>query len=206
MCGGRPYDAVLFAVDGVLRLLAEDGVPAVERRYDLPAGALSAAIADGARLDQALSGLITDEEWRAGVAGALVPDCGAQRAIEAVADWSADMGRVDVEALEVLRAIRKAVPVALVANGTTRLELELVMLGLADEVDVVASSARVGVPAPEPDLYTIAAGLVRAAPGRCLYVDTDGERLRGAEAAGMTVHRYVGAEQLRAELAALLDG
>jgi putative hydrolase of the HAD superfamily len=199
----RPFDAVLCAVDGVLRMWDEGEIAEIERRYDLAEGVLAAAVGDERRLAAAQAGLISDEEWRADVAGALVPVCGTERAIDAASDWSASMGHVDEAALEVIRAARKVVPIGLVANATTRLELELVVLGLADEVDAIVSSARIGAVAPDEAFYRTAAGLVGAAPARCLYVDTDPERLTGAAAAGMTSHRYAGREQLAVALAGL---
>jgi len=200
MTSARRYDAVLCAVDGVVRVWDDERIAEIERRHGLPAGALRAAVTDPPRLAPALVGRISDEQWRTAVAGALVPLCGGERAIEAVSDWSASMGRVDEAALDVLRAARKAVPVALVANATTRLELELVVLGLADEVDAVVSSARLGTTAPDPEFYRTAAGLAGAAPQRCLYIDTDAARVAGAERIGMTAALYAGADHLAAVL------
>jgi putative hydrolase of the HAD superfamily len=47
--------------------------------------------------------------------------------------------------LPLLAAVRARVPVALVSNGSTRLEDDLDLLGVSRVVDVVVNSARVGV-------------------------------------------------------------
>jgi putative hydrolase of the HAD superfamily len=198
-------EAVLVDVEGVLRLWDAGEVAAIERRYGVPPGTVAAAAQVPERLGPALLGRIPDEQWRAHVATALVPVCGsAATAIDLVADWSARLGRVDEEAAALVAELRTQVPVGFVANATTRFELDLVVLGLADSADAVVSSARVGVTQPDAAIYELAAGLLRVPPERCLYVSVDPSHVAGAERVGMTGHLYDGLGSLRALLAGLL--
>ena len=82
------YDAVLCDIDGVLRHWP--GAGELERANGLPLGALAASAFAPARMDPAITGAITDEEWRAAVAGHLAETFGSvARADAAVAAWSA---------------------------------------------------------------------------------------------------------------------
>jgi putative hydrolase of the HAD superfamily len=197
--------AVLVDVEGVLRVWDAGEVAAIERRYGVPVGTVDAVALAPDRLGPALLGAVSDEQWRASVVAALVPVCGdAASAIDLVADWSARLGRVDEEAAGLVAEARTRVPVGFVVNGTTRLELDLVVLGLADAADAVVSSARVGVAEPAAAIYQLASGMLGVAPQRCLYVGADPSHVAGAERVGMTGHLYEGVGGLRKVLSGLL--
>jgi putative hydrolase of the HAD superfamily len=203
MSTDEPIQAFLFDLDGVLRVW-DDEVAAIEARAGLAPGRLEAVAYDLDRYGPALLGEISDEEWRAAVVSALVAECGSPDvAIDAVLDWSARMGRVDPEVAAVIAELRAAgTQVALVVNATTRLELDLVVLGLDEAVDTVVSSARTGIALPDAAMYEIAAGILAVPVPRCAYVGPRAELVAGAERIGMVGHRYVSAPGLRA----MVDG
>ncbi len=194
--------ALLLDLDGVLRRwdaqarLAAD----LECRHDLPAGTLAALAFDPQRLAPAVTGQLPDQVWRLGIARALVPMCG-EAAAAVVADWSESAGEVDTNVLALVRDVRRSgAPVVLVSNGTTRLELDLVRLGLHEEVDAVVSSARLGAAKPDGRIYAAAAAAAGATAGRCLFVDDSVAYVRGAAEFGLAAHRYRGAADLRGQL------
>jgi putative hydrolase of the HAD superfamily len=204
---GLRLKALLVDIEGVLRIWDPGEVAAIERRYGVPEGSVEAIATAPARLGPALTGRVTDEQWRAAVAAALVPVCGdLRRAIDLVADWGARLGRVDEQAAALVADVRRQVPVAFVVNATTRFELDLVVLGLDDAADAVVSSARTGVAQPAARSYELAAGMLGVPPQRCLYVGADPSHVAGAERVGMSGHLYDGVAGLRALLSgALLD-
>jgi putative hydrolase of the HAD superfamily len=200
-----PTQAVLVDVEGALRVWDAGEVTAIEQRYGVPAGSVDGVARAPDRLGPALLGRVPDEQWRASVVAGLLPVCGDKsKAIELVADWSARLGRVDEQAAALLAEVRRHLPVAFVVNATTRLELDLVVLGLADAADAVVSSARTGVAKPDAAIYELAAGMLGAAPERCLYVGADPSHVAGAERVGMTGHLYDGVGGLRTVLSGLL--
>ncbi|MCD0485998.1 HAD-IA family hydrolase [Streptacidiphilus sp. ASG 303] len=200
-----PYDAVLCDIDGVLRHWPATG--GLDAEYGLPPGALAAAAFAPVRLHPAITGEVTDGEWRAAVAADLAEICGsADRARAAVAAWSALVPLVDREAVALLTRARGVVSVALVSNATTRLEQDLARQGLDGLADTVVNTARIGVAKPDPRVYRIAAGRVGTLPHRCLFVDDTAANVTAARAAGMTAVHYRGPEDLRAALAPLLSG
>lgn len=184
--------AVLCDIDGVLRTWddAERWRPVLEvaLRPD--------------RLRPAVTGAITDEEWRAAVRAELPA---AQRALADAWAGPAGIGRVDPELVRLLREVRRKVPVVLVSNGTTRLEADLAGLGIADLADAVVNSARVKAAKPEPAIYRIAARRAGVAAGRCLFVDDSLENVQAARRAGMTGVHYQGTGPLREMLVPLMQ-
>ncbi|MET7301843.1 HAD-IA family hydrolase [Embleya sp. NPDC005575] len=200
----RPYDAVLCDIDGVLRHWpTADGLESI---HGLPAGALAAAAFAPARLHPAITGEITDEQWRSAVATDLAEICGSMdRAHAVVTAWSDLVPRVDHEAVSLLARARTVATVALVSNATTRLERDLARQGLADLADTVVNTSRIGVIKPDPRVYLMAAARAGAPVHRCLFVDDTAANVKAAREVGMTALHYRRIEDLRGALAPLLS-
>jgi putative hydrolase of the HAD superfamily len=190
------YGAVLCDLDGVIRHWPATGD--VERAHGLPPGSLAIAAFSPSRLNPAITGQITDAQWRAAVASDLGAVCGsAERARAAVNAWSALEPRTDPRVLAWLAQARQAVPVVLVTNATTRLEEDLARQGLSDVADLVVSSARLGVAKPDPRFYARAAAQAGVPAGRCLFIDDTAANAAAASAAGMTGVHYRQFDDLR---------
>jgi putative hydrolase of the HAD superfamily len=165
--------ALLVDLDGVLRQFPAHDV--IERQAKLPPGAILEAAFAQTRLTAALTGIITDEEWRAEVARELQlrhPACAAAAAVQG---WSSEAGHVDAGVLASLRRARQRARIVLVTNATTRLSADLDRLGLRGELDVIVSSAAVGVAKPAARFFQLALELARVPPSGAFFVD-DGER------------------------------
>jgi putative hydrolase of the HAD superfamily len=199
-----PYDAVLCDIDGVLRHWPPAGD--VEMAHALPAGAVAAAAFAPHRLAAAITGRITDEEWRAVIAVDLAEVCGsAERAYAAITAWSALVPRIDRDVAALLARVRDTVPLALVSNATTRLEADLERHGLASIADTVVNTARIGAAKPDPRVYRIAAQRVGAAVERCLFVDDTAANVAAAREIGMAAVHFRRYEDLREAVAPLLE-
>ena len=199
----RPIDAVLCDVDGVLRHWDADVTVALERRYGLAAGVLLGTAFAPTRLLPAITGQVEDGEWRAGIAADLAERwLPAERATELVEAWSQSVGRLDEQVCELLTQARRWVPVALVSNGTTRLESDLARLGVTDRLNpVVVNSARIGTAKPATEIYLAAARAVGVPPERCLFVDDSPGHVYAAQKLGLTALLHRNADGLRAALA-----
>lgn len=182
MTTDRTFDAVLCDLDGVLRQWPPMTV--LEQLYRIPPGTLAATAFAPDRLLPAITGVHTDEEWRAGIEVALrayTPD-----AAGLVADWSAGAGVLDEEVLAVLRLARWHGPVVVVTNATTRLARDVAALGLAGHVDAIVNSAELGFAKPDPRIYHAAAEVAGVPPSRCLFVDDSAGNVAAARKLGMT--------------------
>ncbi|MGW0474474.1 HAD family hydrolase [Streptomyces coeruleorubidus] len=171
---------------------------ALDRSWGLAEGTLAGAAFDGELLQAAVTGRLSDEQWRHRVAEVLAPVCGSPaRAQDLVGAWSGLTGRIDADVVELLAALRGKVPVVLVSNATTRLETYLASLGLAEAFDAVINTARIGVAKPDPRVFATAAQRVRADVRRCLFVDDTLAHVDAARAAGLTGLHYQRSGQLR---------
>jgi putative hydrolase of the HAD superfamily len=196
-----PFDAVLCDLDGVLRHWDPEVLPGLDRAYGLPAGTLARTAFAPARLNPAITGRQADEQWRAAIATDLAEACGALDAARAlVAEWSDYIGEVDEEIAELLASARKHVPVVLVSNATTKLEADLAGLGIAELLDEVVNSARVGTAKPDPDIYRVAAARAGVPIARCLFVDDTLQNVEAARELGMQAVHHQTPSQLREAL------
>ncbi|MFI6894006.1 HAD-IA family hydrolase [Streptomyces sp. NPDC050256] len=197
-----PYDAVLCDIDGVIRHWP--AADELEREHGIPLGALATAAFAPARLHPAITGQITDEQWRSEVAADLAARHGSkERADASVQAWSALLPLVDQEVVALLLEARAVVSVALVSNATTRLEQDLEQQGLADLADVVVNTARIGVAKPDLRVYRTAAERLDAAIDRCLFIDDTEANVTAAREAGMAAVHYRRLEDLHAALSPL---
>lgn len=147
-----------------LLLLDLDGV--LRRFPPLPAEIAEIAF-EPSLLRRAVTGEITDEQWRQ----------------EVGQGWAAATGEVITEALALVRAARKQCFVALLSNATTRLEADLAELELDVEFDAVFNSARLGVAKPDPAIFRRV--LAELGHETAVFCDDTAENVEAARAAGL---------------------
>ncbi|HEY8547512.1 MAG TPA: transcription antitermination factor NusB [Acidimicrobiales bacterium] len=200
----RLVDAVIIDLDGVIRHWDNEAMPALERELGLPAGAITGAAFDPVRLDRAMRGVLTAEEWYAEIGATVAEAHGvdAERIATAFSEigWSIDESVVDLVA-EVRRLAQ--VPVVLLSNASTRLLDDLLVSGIASSFDAIVSSADIGSPKPDPKAFMAAVEAAGAEPERCLFVDDTPENVAGARALGLRALQFEDVESLDEELQAL---
>lgn len=189
--------AVLIDLDGVVRRWTpwepDDGSPVSDE-------ALRAVAFAPDVLQDVVTGGVTDEQWREEVAVRLEREFGShgRRAVE---EWSAPVGTVDRDVLEIVRVLRRLLPVALVSNATSRLDSDLERLGLDNEFDLIVNSSRVGYAKPDERIFRHAADALGVSPDECLFVDDTNGHVDAAAALGMRAVHFTGAPSLRDALA-----
>jgi putative hydrolase of the HAD superfamily len=119
-----------------------------------------------------------------------IPQQEADRLARGVYDAFGDACRwrayADV-APEFARLWAGGVKVGIISNWDSRLERILAGLGLGDLIDVVVSSAAVGLHKPDPRIFEIASSMLVVTPQRCAHVgDHYYADVLGAKAVGMT--------------------
>lgn len=106
--GSMSFDAVLCDLDGVLRWWDPEIMSGLDWANSLPAGTLAKTAFAPHRLNPAITGEQTDEQWRTAIAADLAEACGTPEAARAlVAEWSAHPGEVVEEVAELLAAARE---------------------------------------------------------------------------------------------------
>jgi putative hydrolase of the HAD superfamily len=198
----QPAKALLLDLDGVLRCWDPAVAVTVEASYGLPPGALLDTAMQWQLHRAAVTGEITDEQWReitaerlagAGTGADRTPVVGLQRARAAVEEWQAYRGEVDPDVLAFVREVRAAgLPVGLAANATERLDADLAALGLTDEVDVVVSSSAIKIHRPAPEFFVRACEALGVTAPWVLYVDDTDRNVRAARAGKLLAYRWTG--------------
>jgi putative hydrolase of the HAD superfamily len=194
------YKAVLCDIDGVLRHWPP--VDDLELAHGLPLGMLAATAFVPDRLIPAITGRITDEQWRASIESALAEACGSlATARSVVTAWSNQLPTVDTGVVMLLRKVRRIAPVVLVSNATSRLEHDLQRQGLDDLADAVVNTSRIGYAKPDPRVYVNAAERVSAPVDQCLFIDDTAANVAAAQDIGMPAIHYRQLSDLRDALA-----
>lgn len=201
-------DAVLCDVDGVLRHFPS--ADALEAAHGLAPGSLASVAFAPKRLLPAITGIVTDEEWRACVAEGLVEagHCATAAHARAVVEhWQSIVPRVDEEVAALLRRVREVVPVVLVSNATTALEASLGELGLGDFVGNLVNTSRIGVAKPDARVFEHAAQRAGVPLKRCLFIDDTLGHVESARGLGLQALHFHGSgalDRLRLALRPLL--
>jgi putative hydrolase of the HAD superfamily len=181
---------LLCDLDGVVRLWPAHVVAAAEEAAGLPHGSIyEMAFADDL-LPLAVTGRISDEEWRNEVIARLQAAYPEADARGAVAGWSASPGVINQPVLDLLR--QRRVPVALVTNATTRLPDDLAALGLDTEFDHVISSSVIGVAKPDQGIYAAALQTLALPAEQVLFVDDSPHHIAGATNSGLQGYHFQG--------------
>ncbi|CAL9333811.1 HAD-IA family hydrolase [Streptomyces sp. enrichment culture] len=200
----RPFDAVLYDLDNVIRYYDMSRVAALEHAAGLAAGT-TADVAYAPEVDlPLLLGRIGPAEWEAAIVRGLAGRVPRALARGLAAAFAHAPFRADEEVVALLRRARRHLPLVLVTNATLRLYDDLASLGLADLADHVVGSAHVGVAKPDPAIYALAAERAGVPAGRCLFVDDRWENVEAAAALGMTGAHFRGPADLRNALAPVL--
>lgn len=197
MCGLR---ALLLDLDGVLRIWSVESDRRAEEASGLPVGSIRRAAFSPELLWPALTGRVSDGQWRRAVAEKLqggFPSADAERAVRL---WSETDGSVDGAVLSLVRGCRRLARVVLVTNATSRLSQDLQRLRLAREFDAVIGSAAVGFMKPEAEIYAAALDVAGVAASEAVFVDDREENVAAATRIGMSGHVYRGVRGLREHL------
>lgn len=194
------FGAVLCDLDGVLRVWDPEIMPGLDRAHGVPEGTLAGTAFAPERLIPAITGAVTDEEWRTGITTELAATYGIETAQALVGAWTTIPGRVDEDVRALLTTVRAHARVVLVSNATTRLERDLEALGLSDVADAVVNTSRIGVAKPDERVYQLAAQRARVPASRCLFIDDTAANVAAARASGMTGHHFRNAVDLRSTL------
>lgn len=202
----RTFDALICDVDGVVRLWPSDSMTRWDTAFGLPEGTLADHAFAEHRLLPAITGQVTDEQWRANVAEDLQSICGdRERAQQLVAAWRARNGTANAEVVSLLTKARSRLEVVALSNATTLLEEQLAELDVTKAFDAIVNTAREGVCKPDPRIYHIAAERAGTEPARCLYVDDSERNVRAARELGMRAVHFRNYRDLETALSVVFN-
>ena len=187
---------VLTDLDGVIRRWPATQFSSVEDAYGLPRGCMARAAFHKSLLTDAITGAVTDAEWRKRIAARLGAQFDPAAAAAAVAAWSMSAGDVDTGTLKVLQAARSAAALGLVSNATTRLAGDLSRLSIAGAFDFIVNSSAIGCAKPSECFYEYALRGSGCTREQVFFVDDRPENVAGATSFGFHGHLYRDANTL----------
>jgi putative hydrolase of the HAD superfamily len=192
--------ALLTDLDGVIRDWSGQDDARIERESGLPEGSIKAAAFAPELVLPAITGDVTDEEWRRQATARLCERYPAADVERAMAAWSEPAGEVVPEVMALVQATRERVPVALITNATSRLDADLQRLGILDAFDHIVNSSAVGAAKPDRAIFEHALETVGAAAAETFYMDDQQRYLDAAAEIGIVTHHYRCPDGLRAAL------
>lgn len=201
MSTGDAAVALVCDLDGVVRHYDIAAQAAVELRYGLPEGSIRLACFSSPLLSDAISGRVSDRQWREAAAQTLTA-LGGEAAAEALREWSDLPVALAADVLGLLAQVREQHPVILLTNATDRLADDLERLGIGHVFDAIVNTSAVGTPKPGRAAFEAAAAAVGrvldgpAPPERIAFVDDTRGHVIAAQALGWRGHVYLDAPYL----------
>lgn len=189
-------DALVIDLDGVIRHWDPAHATEADARLGLPSGTIAEVALEPDRLERVVDGRLPFEAWceEIGAVVAAEHGCDAQAVAEV---WATATWQVDLDVVELVQAVREVVPVALLSNASSNLELDLDVSGISDSFDAVVGSAELGHAKPAREAFEAAADALGVALARTLFVDDTVANVDGARAVGMRAERFTGVDDLR---------
>jgi epoxide hydrolase-like predicted phosphatase len=196
--------AVVFDWGGVMmRTVDASGRRKWEKKLGLPLYAVDRVVHGSRSWKQAQSGLISDAEYWADVAGQLGLD---ERELAEFRQDYFSGDQLDREMVAFIEALRPRFKTALLSNASPRLREVLDRLDVTDLFDVIVISGQVGVQKPDPAIYRLVLGQLGVSPYEAIFVDDFVQNLETAEQLGMQVLHFRSGLDWRSELSRrLLD-
>jgi FMN phosphatase YigB (HAD superfamily) len=182
---------ILSDLDGVIRIYPPEHSRTIEAKFAIPPGVILKTAFERELLNRAVCGRITDEIWRIETACSLARTLGCQTTADAViSEWSAFCGTLDEAYLHFLKSRFGGVPLTLLTNGTTRLNRDLVKLGIRDRFDRIFNSAEIGSCKPDLKVYKYVINELGCEASDILFIDDSQAHINSARELGMMTHHY----------------
>ncbi len=199
------FDALLCDLDNVIRFYDLDEVARQEQAAGIAPGT-TMEIAFAPERDMPLVlGRISRAQWAASISEALATKIPAQKAGDLATAFAHAPSRADQHVVELIRQVRRTIPVVLVTNATVWLEDDLAQLGLTDLADYVVNSSHIRIAKPDAEIYKIAAERAGVPAHRCAFVDDSQTNVDAARQAGMIAVLYRDIADLRQLVAPLMN-
>jgi HAD superfamily hydrolase (TIGR01509 family) len=181
---------ILTDLDGVIRHFPSQRDGAIEASLGLPFGVIAGVAFSEALLQQAITGRITDEAWRAAIRANLAQNFGDSLAQRAVDQWSESSGEVHHEVLEPLLGLKGKFPLMLLTNATSRLKRDLTRLGIWHQLDRVFNSSEIGIAKPDPRIFEHVLGSLGCKSAEVLFIDDSSANVAAGRTAGFQVLHF----------------
>jgi putative hydrolase of the HAD superfamily len=188
---------VIFDLDGVIRNF--EPYDAIEEQYGLALGTLMRTAFEPDLIEPTITGRWEHDAWIAALGDRLASRHGPM-ARDAAAAFASIPAFVDESVIDLAQRLRRNYVVALLTNGTTRVETELEALGVDTHFDHVFNSARIGYAKPDVRVFEHVVRTIACEPAECIFTDDSLHKLAGATELGMRTIHFTDAIALETQL------
>ncbi len=195
------FKVILTDLDGVLRTYPPRHSAEIEAELGLKNGDLLRIAFQRKFLEPAITGKITDEEWRRLIVEDLAGRFERSTVTAAITRWSTFPGTLAEDIHKLYIAKKKECKIALLTNATSRLNTDLQILGILDLFDIIYNSAEIGIAKPDPRLFNHVLGTINHSASEILFVDDSRENIHAAKSLGFHVHLFESRQSLQKVLA-----
>ncbi len=195
-------DGLVIDLDGVIRHWDPAYGPEADARLGIPVGTLNEVALHEDRLARVVDGRLPFEGWCEEIGAEIAARHGIDAGAAADA-WATSSWQIDLDVLGLVAAVRDVVPVALLSNASTHLLIDLELCGIAEDFDAAISSADIRAAKPSAAAFQAAADRLGVALDRLLFIDDTQSHVEAARSLGMRAERFIGVDELHAQLASL---
>jgi putative hydrolase of the HAD superfamily len=185
------HNVLLIDLDGVLRRWRSSDEH-IELAHGLPVGSIRRAAFATELLTPAITGKLSDEQWRINIADKLTATYHSRSSVDAVTQWSSYIGDVDQRVLATVKKCAPSLRVVLVTNATSRLRSDLQSLGLSNSFHAIVNSSEVGHAKPDSEIFLAALQVAGSQPEHALFVDDSQSNVQSAASLGILAHHFTG--------------
>lgn len=194
---------ILSDLDGVVRHWRSDRLHALEVDAGVEAGAVFAICFEKTLLKQAITGALSDEQWRLAVEGKLALAVGDTTAKALVTAWTNSTAHIDRHVVDAYRAHFPQARIIMTTNATSRLPHDMVQQQFVGLFDGIMNSSVLGVAKPDPAFFRQILAQLGASVAETIYVDDSAENVAAAIRLGIRSHHFTNRRQLLAFLASV---
>ena len=193
---------ILTDLDGVIRHWNSDALRNKEITFGLEAGHVFSICFEKRLLSKAITGKITDQEWREIVREKLLRVVSEHSAKELVEAWTYSQVRIDRTMVRLYKEHFPEAKVVVATNATTRLPIDIKLHHLDGMFDGIINSSGLGVAKPAHDFFYKAINQLETQFADVIYIDDSAKNVASAKQLGIRSHHF----QDHAQLLRFLEG
>ena len=187
---------ILTDLDGVIRHWNSDTIHKKEIESGLEPGYLYSICFEENLLLKAVTGQISDTEWRGSVQAKLLNSIGESLVKELVDAWTNSEAHIDKTIIEFYKAHFPSAKVVLVTNATSRLSQDINNHGLDNMFDGIINSSEVGFAKPSHSFFNKVMRQLGVRFDEVIYIDDSETNVQSAMQLGIRSHHYQNHAQL----------
>lgn len=191
---------ILTDLDGVLRTFPDHHSTDVEKHLGMRKGEFMPIAFQQRFLEPAITGKITDDEWRRQIVDELGKMFEISSVKYAIERWTKYPGKIEEEVLSLYKEKKTNCKTALLTNATTKLNSDLKALGIFDLFDAIYNTSEIGFAKPDSRTFHHVLKSVNHAAHEILFIDDRAENIKAARELGFKVHLFENYQALQAIL------